>query len=57
MRKKKTRKPITKAGAKERRLETANLNQKASIFKDKRTKRNRTRKTQNETAIKEQVEK
>ncbi len=32
------------------------LNQKAQIFEDKRTKRNRTRRSQEDTAIKEQID-
>jgi len=51
-----SKKDITKAGAKERRLGTDNINQKASKFEDKRTKRNRTKSDQKRNAIKDNLE-
>jgi len=48
---KKPKKFITKAGAKERRLGTDNLNQKSSVFADKRTKREKTRQAVKDKAL------
>lgn len=49
-------KQLMNAGAESRRMDVSNLNQKASVFHDKRTKRQRTRAAQNKKAIDESME-
>ena len=44
-----------KANRKASRESVSNINQKAQVFADKRTKRQKTRQTQNDKAIKEQL--
>jgi hypothetical protein len=44
-----------KANRKANRESVSNINQKAQVFADKRTKRQKTRQTQNDKAIKEQL--